>query len=105
DRRADFFDAVRGPGFDRPAADRRPGLIPGRAVAVAAADPERAARPQDAWTRHPAGVDGIAEREIGELVRADVADGGESRFEGLLRVSGAEQRTLRRRLHQILMLP
>jgi hypothetical protein len=59
-------------------------------VAVAAGDAEDGAGDLHVRAGDVAGVNLVAEGDVGEVVRADVADGGEAGFEGDLGIFNSE---------------
>jgi hypothetical protein len=67
-------------------------------VAVAAGDAEWRAGGEDARAGHVAVVDGVAQADVGVVVGADVADGGEAGAQRGQRILGADQRHARHRL-------
>src|SRR5439155_2388109 len=74
-------------------------------VAVAAPNPEGDARAHDTGSGDPAVVDRVAERQVAETRGAHVAHRREPGLEGLLGVSGAEQRKLGGALGEPAVLP
>ena len=84
-RCADLLGAVRDRGRGR--RNRRWEF---RGVAMAAGGADRVGRRHDARSGHVAGLDALLDGDIVVVGRADVADGREAGFEGLLRVGHAD---------------
>ena len=104
-RIADFVDSIGDARFDPAFVLEDLGLEAIGLVAVPAANAERDAGGDDPWSGNPAGVDGVAQRDVAEMRSAHDAYGRESGLERLLRVGRPQQRELARHLGESRVLP